>query len=126
MLSLFSNFIQCRYKRLETSTRCKRALAVEDVKEKAVEPVQKLVKVPLTQYQFDAIVHFTFNVGQGSKKKGTGLAASEFLRQLNLGNPNAELMMRFITPKIIIPRRMDEIHLFKTGDYKFHYKPLIK
>ena len=41
-----------------------------------------LVHVPLMQFQCDAIVSFTFNVGVGGLKK------SNFLKELNGGNYN--------------------------------------
>lgn len=44
------------------------------------EPVDELVKVPLTQGQYDALVSLVFNIGGGNFKKST------VLRQLNLGN----------------------------------------
>jgi len=43
--------------------------------------IDKLVKVPLTQNQYDAIVSFTYNVGIGALKSST------LLRKLNV-NPN--------------------------------------
>jgi len=45
--------------------------------------VQRLVKVPLTQGQFDALVDFCFNLGQGR------LAASTLLQSLNAGQYEA-------------------------------------
>lgn len=45
--------------------------------------VNKLVKVPLEQGQFDALVHFVFNVGVGGFKNST------LLKKLNSGNYNA-------------------------------------
>jgi GH24 family phage-related lysozyme (muramidase) len=42
--------------------------------------VTRLVRVPLTQGQFDALVSFTFNVGSGA------LAGSTLLRLLNSGD----------------------------------------
>lgn len=42
--------------------------------------VDRLVKVPLTQNQFDALVSFTFNVGEGA------LAKSTLLKKLNAGD----------------------------------------
>lgn len=42
--------------------------------------VQDLVKVPITQAQYDALVSFTFNVGRGA------LAKSTLLRKLNAGD----------------------------------------
>lgn len=46
----------------------------------ACDAVQRLVKVPLTQGQFDALVDFVFNLGAGR------LAASTLLKDLNAGN----------------------------------------
>lgn len=45
--------------------------------------VTRLVKVPLTQGQFDALVSFEFNVGYGA------LANSTLLKMLNTGNYDA-------------------------------------
>jgi lysozyme len=44
------------------------------------DAVNQLVKVPLSQYQFDALVSFTYNVGRGA------LSQSTLLRLLNVGN----------------------------------------
>jgi lysozyme len=33
--------------------------------------INKLIKVPLTQYQFDALVSFTFNTGNGALQRST-------------------------------------------------------
>ena len=46
----------------------------------AVAAVNRLVTVPLTQNQFDALVDFVFNAGAGN------LAGSTLLRDLNAGN----------------------------------------
>lgn len=46
----------------------------------AEEAVNTLVKVPLTQNQFDALVSFVFNVGAGAFSKST------LLRFLNMGD----------------------------------------
>jgi lysozyme len=43
------------------------------------QAVESLVKIPLTQHQFDALVIFAYNVGTGAK----GLAGSSLLRYLN-------------------------------------------
>lgn len=55
------------------------AILLEDVSG-AEEAVTRLVKVPLTQGQFDALVDFTYNLGMGR------LAQSTLLRELNAGN----------------------------------------
>jgi len=46
----------------------------------AAASVNRLVKVPLTQNEFDALVDFVFNLGKGK------LAKSTLLRDLNAGN----------------------------------------
>ena len=67
--------------------------------------VDRLVKVPLTQGQFDALVSFTYNLGPGALEKSTLLrllnagdyagAASQFGRWINAGGkPLAGLVRR--------------------------------
>ena len=57
----------------------------------AERAVAQLVKVPLTQGQFDALVDFTFNLGYGR------MASSTLLRVLNCGNYSgaAEQLLRW-------------------------------
>lgn len=76
--------------------------------EKAVKSV---VDVPLMQFQYDAIVSFTFNVGVGGLKK------SNFLKELNGGNYNGQLMLNYRRPSDIIPRRKKEVNLFNNATY---------
>jgi len=57
-------------------------ILVSDVRD-AEQAVERLVKVPLTQGQFDALVDFCFNLGQGK------LAGSSLLEELNRGQYDA-------------------------------------
>jgi lysozyme len=58
------------------------AILLDDVRN-AEQAIDRLVKVPLTQGQFDALVDFAFNLGAGR------LAASTFLKDLNAGKFDA-------------------------------------
>ncbi|MGA7830684.1 MAG: lysozyme [Terracidiphilus sp.] len=65
------------------------ALLLQDV-QSAEQAVSRLVKVALTQGQFDALVDFTFNLGSGR------LAGSTLLADLNAGryaDAKAQLML---------------------------------
>jgi len=55
------------------------AWLLEDI-QTAVDAVNRLVTVPLQQHQFDALVDFTFNAGQGN------FASSTMLKMLNAGD----------------------------------------
>jgi lysozyme len=65
-------------------------LLAYDVRD-AEQAVQRLVTVPLTQGQFDALVDFTFNLGAAR------LAASTLLKSLNAGHYDnaAEQLLRW-------------------------------
>jgi lysozyme len=58
------------------------AILSSDVQD-AIQSVARLVKVALTQGQFDALVDFCFNLGAGR------LAGSTLLRELNVGDYQA-------------------------------------
>jgi lysozyme len=64
-------------KKVDRAT-CERLLKADT--EHAQDGVRKAIKVPITQHQFDALVSFTFNVGNSA------LAKSTLARKLNAGD----------------------------------------
>ena len=95
----------------------------EDV-QAAEAAVERLVKVPLTQGQFDALVSFVFNLGadEDADTAAEGLGDSTLLRKLNAGdyegaarqfplwNKNDGRVMAGLTR-----RRLHEQRLFESG-----------
>lgn len=98
-----------------------RAQAVELLREDAATrsaAVNQLVRVPLTQYEHDALVSFVFNVGAGAFKSST------LLRRLNAGERTAvpAQLLRWtragsVTLPGLVTRRRAEGRLFAHGDY---------
>lgn len=87
----------------------------------AEDAVNGLVKVPMTQNQFDALVDFTFNCGSGA------LARSAVLSELNAGNaPGAAAHFpdwahameggKLVVDQGLLRRRMSEQRIFLTPD----------
>lgn len=88
--------------------------------EKFSGKVARLVKVPLEQHQFDALVSFAFNVGEGA------LSRSSLLKKLNAHNyaGAAEEFAKWNKGggKVLsglTRRRKAERHLFATGELHF-------
>lgn len=77
--------------------------------EDAEDCVNGYVKAPLTQYQFDALVSFVFNVGD------TAFRRSTLLQVLNTGDyaKAAECFMMWNKPAAIIGRRISERRQFE-------------
>jgi lysozyme len=80
----------------------------------ACDAVQRLVKVTLSQGQFDALVDFVFNLGAGR------LAASTLLKVLNAGNYDAavEQLLQWdhsgvVEVAALKARRQAEVDLWK-------------
>jgi len=89
---------------------------LQDVSGTIVE-VNRMVKVPLTQDQFDALVDFAYNVGDGA------LEGSTLLRMLNSGNYSgaAEEFEKWdhvhgMVIAGLLRRRMQEEQMFKTEE----------
>lgn len=74
--------------------------------------VTKAVKVPVTQYEFDALVSFHYNTG--------AIGRASLIKSLNAGNraQAAAQFMNWSTPAEIIGRRTKEMVLFRTGAYQ--------
>ena len=88
----------------------------QDVADKAEKFVNDLVKVPLTQNEFDALVSFTFNLG------GMALKGSTLLKLLNAGQKE-KVPGEFLKWDIagghpsssLLQRRQKEAELFETA-----------
>lgn len=73
--------------------------------------VNAAVKVPITQYEFDALLSFHFNTGE--------IARASLTKKLNAGDraSAAALFMAWKSPPEIIGRRTAEMNLFRSGTY---------
>lgn len=90
--------------------------------EKYVEAVNKALKVPVFQHQFDALVSICYNIGVN------GMAKSTFIKRVNSGSPDEEVskaILMWDIPKEIIGRRTKEAKLYTSGIYAGGGKVLI-
>lgn len=73
--------------------------------------VNRAVKVPLKQHEFDALVSWHYNTGKASK--------ASFIKKLNEGNKAGAILgiMDWKKPAVVIPRRTRERDLLATGNY---------
>ena len=87
--------------------------------------MSSVLKVPVSQGQFDALVSFAYNCGMGALKGST------LLKTIN-DNKNIDISMFVRWSKIKTPdgsktlpglvrRRLSEHHLFTTGELKFKF-----
>lgn len=85
----------------------------DEDKPKYEAPINRLVKVKLTQYQFDALFAFVYNIGP------RGFSKSRTLQLLNMGQYNAAgtAMLGWLKNKELRGRRHDEVRLFIEGKY---------
>jgi len=67
-----------------TEEKCREVFA-RDI-ERFEKAVNDCVKVPLEQYQFDALVSFAFNCGENALPRGANGYPSSILRALNRGD----------------------------------------
>lgn len=107
-----------------TRTEARRLLR-EDARP-AGDAVNDLVKVSLSQQQFDALTSFVYNLGEGN------LVASQLLRRLNAGEYDAvpEELAKWVhaggkeLPGLVKRRQVEGV-LFRTGVYPWQREPVL-
>ena len=87
--------------------------------------VSSVLKVPVSQCQFDALVSFAYNCGMGALKGST------LLKTINSeGEVDISMFVRWSkiktnegtkTLKGLVKRRISEFHLFTTGELEFNF-----
>lgn len=89
--------------------------ALRDDTQNAVAEVNRVVKVPLTQGEFDALVSFTYNVGSGALESSTML---KLLNQGDYSGAAAEFerwdKVHGVVVAGLLRRRLDEEQEFDT------------
>ncbi len=84
--------------------------------------INKVLTRDITQYTFDALVSWCYNVGVGWPAKST------LMKRINMGQTGQQLydaMMMFKKPPEIIERRKKEANLLVTGRYAGEGKALV-
>lgn len=101
-----------------TAEECEE-IFIRDLK-KYEAAVNKAVKVPLTQNQFDALVSLCFNIGTGAFAKST------LVRKLNAGDYEGAAKQFLVWSKQpeLLPRRQKEKAQFERGAKKAPKKPV--
>lgn len=86
------------------------------------DAINKALKVPVKQYQFDALSSICYNIGVG------GLSKSTFMKLINVEALEKAIftaIMAWNKPKEIIERRSKEAKLYTTGQYSNNNKALL-
>jgi lysozyme len=76
--------------------------------------INKALKVPVEQHQFDALVSICYNIGT------SGASNSTFMKRINAGDTNkriADAILMWNKPPEIMGRRKKEAKLYTTGEY---------
>lgn len=88
---------------------------------KYIDAVNEVLEVPVTQFEFDALVSITYNIGTGKvKARSGGMAGSSFMKRLNVREIQqniAQAILMWNKPPEIIGRRKKEVKLFVNGYY---------
>ena len=84
---------------------------LKDIKREGEDPVNRNLKVKLTQEQFDALVSFSFNAGMGS------LVKSPLLKDINAGKCDPDTIRADFLAWPNKDRRAKEANLFISGEY---------
>lgn len=101
------------------------ALFEQDLETKAIKPVQNMVKVKLTQNEFDALVMLCYNIGSENDTKHIGLYYSSVLKIIN-GESSGDLKASWYTyvksqsrpMRGLAGRRVSEYNAYLKGIYK--------
>lgn len=81
----------------------------EDIK-KYEDRVNKAIKVPLKQHEFDSLVSFDLHTG--------AIFIAQLTKDINSGDKSGKGFMGWLKPKEVTRRRKGELNLFLTGNYE--------
>ena len=102
-------------------TRARAETLLPAIVQKFEQAVDKMVKRPIQQHEFDALVSFAYNCGIGNLEKST------LLQKVNRNKPVAEIIKEFhrwnraggrVLPGLV-RRRASEAHLYESGEVVF-------